>query len=249
VKPTLDSGQRPADGPAVRGGRERLPADERRQAVVDSACRVFVKKSYRGATTAEIAREAGITEPILYRHFGSKRDLYLACLDQAWRAFRVFGEETLAANPGGCLGALMDGYMAKRAKLRLVDLWVQALSEAADDEIIAAAVRAQIHDLHAFVVAVIRRGQAEEVLHAERDAVAEAWIFIAGGLLATIDDRLGGLLGGDLERVRSARRAWMALDPDAPEPGGAGRANAPADIPNQPAPRRKRRSLGVADAV
>ena len=32
---------------------------------------------------AEIAREAGITEPILYRHFGSKRDLYLACLDEA----------------------------------------------------------------------------------------------------------------------------------------------------------------------
>jgi hypothetical protein len=48
------------------------------------------------------------------------------------------------------------------------------------------------------------------VIHPERDAVAEAWIFIAGGLLATIDHRLGGLFGGDLERVRSSRRAWMA---------------------------------------
>ena len=53
--------------------------------MLDTACRVFFEKSYRGATTAEIAREAGITEPILYRHFGSKRDLYLACLDEAWR--------------------------------------------------------------------------------------------------------------------------------------------------------------------
>ena len=39
------------------------------------------------------------------------------------------------------------------------------------------------------------------MVHADRDPDAEAWLFIAGGLLATIDHRLGGLLGGDLERV------------------------------------------------
>ena len=68
--------------------------------MLDTACRVFFETSYRGATTAEIAREAGITEPILYRHFGSKRDLYLACLDEAWRSFREFAEEALADEPG-----------------------------------------------------------------------------------------------------------------------------------------------------
>jgi hypothetical protein len=47
------------------------------------------------------------------------------------------------------------------------------------------------------------------VLNPDRDPEAEAWIFISGGLLATIDHRLGGLLGGDLDRVRSSRRAWM----------------------------------------
>ena len=49
------------------------------------------------------------------------------------------------------------------------------------------------------------------MIHPDRDPVAEAWIFVAGGLLATIDHRLGGLLGGDLERVRASRRAWMML--------------------------------------
>ena len=44
---------------------------------------------------------------------------------------------------------------------------------------------------------------------ADRDPVAEAWLFVAGGLLATIDHRLGGLLGDDLERVRTERRRWM----------------------------------------
>jgi AcrR family transcriptional regulator len=189
--------------------RPRLAARERRQAVLESACLVFFKKSYRGATTAEIAREAGITEPILYRHFGSKRDLYLACLDEAWRSFREFAENALEADPTGCLGAVSDAYMAKRSKLRLVDLWIQALTEASEDTVIAKAVRRQIREVHDFVADVIRRGQAGGVLHPDRDPVAEAWVFVAGGLLATIDHRLGGLLGGDLERVSSSRREWM----------------------------------------
>ena len=69
--------------------------------------------------------------------------------------------------------------------------------------------RKQIREVHAFFADLICRGQAEGVVHAERDPVAEAWVFVAGGLLATIDHRLGGLLGADLERVRASRRAYM----------------------------------------
>ena len=79
--------------------KQRLTAVARRQVVLETACRVFSRSSYRGATTADIAREAGISEPILYRHFGSKRDLYLACLDEAWRSFREISEEAIAADP------------------------------------------------------------------------------------------------------------------------------------------------------
>jgi AcrR family transcriptional regulator len=195
--------------------RPRLSAAERRQAVLDTACLVFSRSSYRGATTAEIAREAGITEPILYRHFGSKRDLYLACLDEAWRTLRELAQEAVDENPQGCLGAVADMYMARRARIRLVDLWIQALTEASVDPTIAKAVRQQIREVHGFFAELIELGQAQGVVHAERDPVAEAWIFVGGGLLATIDHRLGGLLGDDLDRVRSARREWMLADPDA----------------------------------
>ena len=181
--------------------------------MLDAATRVFARSSYRGATTAEIAREASITEPILYRHFGSKRDLYLACLDEAWRTFRSLSEKALADDPAGCLGAIGDAYLAKRARIRLVDLWIQALTEAADDAVIAKAVRKQMRAVHAFMAGVIERGQEQGTVHADRDPVAEAWLFIASGLLVTIDHRLGGLLGGDLERVRASRRAWMLDEP------------------------------------
>jgi AcrR family transcriptional regulator len=189
--------------------KQRLPKEARRQAVLDTACRVFSRSSYRGATTAEIAREAGISEPILYRHFGSKRDLYLACLDEAWRSFRATCEDAIAADPAKCLGAIADAYMAKGKKIRVIDLWIQALNEASGDKVIAAAVRKQIRDVHDFFADVIRDGQRRGVVHADRDPVAEAWIFVAGGLLATIDSRLGGLLGHDLLAVREARREWL----------------------------------------
>jgi AcrR family transcriptional regulator len=187
---------------------KRLPAEERRAAVLEEACEVFTRMSYRGATTAEIARAAGISEPILYRHFGSKRDLYLACLAEAWRDFRELSERTIAKSPETCLGVIADAYTAKRAKIRLVDLWVQALTES-DDPVIAKALRKQIREVHDYFADLIRDAQARGVVHEDRDPVAEAWIFVAGGLLGTIDHRLGGVLGSDLQRVRGERRRWL----------------------------------------
>ena len=192
--------------------KQRLTAPARRQAVLETACRVFSRSSYRGATTAEIAREAGISEPILYRHFGSKRDLYLACLDEAWSGFRAAAERTIADDPLQCLGAIADAYMAKGKKIRLIDLWIQALTVSAEDKVIAAALRRQVREVHEFFAEVIRDGQRRGSVHADRDPVAEAWLFVAGGLLATMDGRLGGVLGDDLQRVRTERRRWMAVD-------------------------------------
>jgi TetR/AcrR family transcriptional regulator len=188
---------------------KRLPKEARRQAVLDTACEVFSRSSYRGATTAEIAREAGISEPILYRHFGSKRDLYLACLEQAWRDLRALADEARANDPHGCLGAVASAYMASRSRVRLIDLWIQGLPEASVDAVIKKALKRQIREVHGYFVALIEDGQAGGDLHADRDPGAEAWIFVASGLLATVDHRLGGLLGGDLDRVRAERKRWM----------------------------------------
>jgi len=193
----------------VSGGR--LPAAERRVALLDTACRVFCDSSYHGATTAEIARRAGVSEPILYRHFGSKRDLYLACLDEAWRRLKEVSEAAIRDRPTGvtCVGAAAECYMSAEERVRLVDLWIQALAEAREDEVIAAALRDQIREVHAWFADQVRASQAEGLVSAERDPVAEAWLFIAGGLLTTIDASLGGFLGEDIGRVKAARKSWL----------------------------------------
>jgi len=191
----------------------RLSGPERRQAVVETACRVFAKSSYHGSTTAQIARETGVSEPVLYRHFSSKRDLYVACLDAVWERVRALWEEALAReeDPQNWLRAIGKAYLEERgaAKIVLVDLWIQALSEAADDPEIRRALRAQVREVHDFVAGLIRRAQAAGGVVAERNPDAEAWIFISLGLLTTIDRRLGSIVGEELDDIFASRRAWM----------------------------------------
>jgi AcrR family transcriptional regulator len=193
--------------------RIRLTATERRASVVEIACRVFAKSSYRGSTTAQIARATGVTEPVLYRHFASKRELYIACLDAAWERLRQLWEQALEqeSDPGLWVATLGQTYLEARAADRviLVDLWIQALTEAADDPEIRRALRDQVREVHGFVAEVIRRAQEAGAIVSDRDADAEAWIFISLGLLSTIDRRLNGLVGDEFDRIRDSRRAWM----------------------------------------
>jgi TetR/AcrR family transcriptional regulator len=191
----------------------RLPAAERREALIDTALRVFTEGSYRGTTTAEIAREAHVSEPILYRHFDSKRALYLACIEESWRRLRGVWEETIAASDDASewLPRMSASYLAlKDTKHLVAELWMQAVVEARDDAEVRKFLRRHMREVHDFIADVIRRCQAQGVVVRERDAEAEAWIFLAGGLLGTIGRRLGGLLGDeDFQRIRSARREWM----------------------------------------
>jgi AcrR family transcriptional regulator len=193
--------------------RIRLTATERRAAVVETACRVFAKSSYHGSTTAEIARETGVSEPVLYRHFASKRELYLTCLAAAWERLRILWDKALEReeDPAMWLATLGQSYLQGRAadRIILVDLWIQALTVAADDPEIRRGLRAQLREVHGFVADVIRRAQTAGGLKPERDADAEAWIFISLGLLSTIDRRLSGLVGDEFDRITASRRAWM----------------------------------------
>ena len=191
--------------------RPRLAASERRAAVLETALRVFSQGSYRGTTTAEIAREAGVSEPILYRHFASKRDLYLACIDEAWRRVRAIWEAALEQEGDGpeCFNAMGRALHASREKYLLSSLWVQALTEASEDPEIRRHMRRHLRDVNDFVGGVITRAQDAGWVEADRDAVAEAWIFIAVGLLGAIGQRLGGLAEADIERIRASRRRWL----------------------------------------
>jgi AcrR family transcriptional regulator len=60
----------------------RMKAEQRRQQLLESAARCFANYGYRGTTTAKIAGEAGVSEPIIYRHFKNKHELFIALIEK-----------------------------------------------------------------------------------------------------------------------------------------------------------------------
>jgi AcrR family transcriptional regulator len=205
----------------------RLPADERRRTIVQAALRVFSSGSYAGSTTAEIAREAGVSEPVLYRHFPSKRDLWAACLDAAWDEFRAdfdrVSDELLEAHrsgqelPAGSTrsGLLLPPSPVRWKKAMMPNLWIQGITEAGEDREIRKHVARHMRAVHDHVASAIRRGQDAGVIPAERDPDAEAWVMIGGGLLRSVADRVGGLLDDDdLAAIQRERMRWLLGEPD-----------------------------------
>lgn len=86
---TARKGAQPANGAGLSGvasgsGRRgnRLPRDERRGQLLAAASEVFVDRGYHAAGMDEIADRAGVSKPVLYQHFTSKLELYLAVLQR-----------------------------------------------------------------------------------------------------------------------------------------------------------------------
>ena len=63
----------------------RMRSADRRRQLLEVAADRFARLGYRGTTTADLAKAAGITEPILYRHFDNKLDLFVTLVDEVGR--------------------------------------------------------------------------------------------------------------------------------------------------------------------
>lgn len=61
--------------------RKRMTGEERREQIVKVATDLFAREGFKGATTREIARRAGISEAVIFKHFAKKEDLYKAIID------------------------------------------------------------------------------------------------------------------------------------------------------------------------
>src|SRR5271157_4907594 len=65
-----------------------MKSGERREAIIAAAVRLFSEKGFRGATTRELAAALDVTEPVIYQHFETKRDLYRAIIESKAKARR-----------------------------------------------------------------------------------------------------------------------------------------------------------------
>ncbi len=58
-----------------------MSGEDRRLAIIETAVQLFSERGFEGVTTRELAAAVGVTEPVLYQHFPSKRDLYHAIIE------------------------------------------------------------------------------------------------------------------------------------------------------------------------
>ena len=60
---------------------QRMTSDDRRAAIMETAIKLFSERGFRGTTTRALADAIGVSEPVLYEHFKSKRELFEAIID------------------------------------------------------------------------------------------------------------------------------------------------------------------------
>ncbi len=167
-------------------------ADRRRQ-LLAHAKQLFVTLGYQHTTTEKIAQAAGVTEPVLYRHFPSKKALFLDVLHEV-RAATLQRWRTETANIGAPLAklkAIVDLYLGStRAHALEYRIMHRTLIES-DDEEIAACLRQFYLDSEALLAAVIVEGQRAGTFRRDRDPRVGAWELIRTALGYTLTLPLG----------------------------------------------------------
>jgi AcrR family transcriptional regulator len=108
---TDHSTQLPPSSPAAT--QPRLPRAERRALIEEAAARLFARQGYGATTVEDIVTAAGVSKPMLYRHFESKRELHIRLMERR--------RDELAAEP---LGKFLEAEGLPEQRLEdMVDAW------------------------------------------------------------------------------------------------------------------------------
>jgi AcrR family transcriptional regulator len=185
----------------------RLPAARRRRQLLDVALDVFATNGFHATSMSQVADAAGVTKPVLYQHFGSKRQLYLELLrDVGGQLTEAIADATVEAD--GPRERVRAGF---RTYFRFVAQHRSAFqllfgSGARRDEEFADAVRKTEEDIAELVAPLIEAG-----IDAEHQRL------LAHGLVGLAEGvgrhwvRNGLDLDPDAQAERVAGLAWAGL--------------------------------------
>ena len=157
---------------------DRQTADERREAVIEAAIAEFSIYGLHGASTEAIARRAGISQPYIFRLFGTKNELFLRSVDRVYeRVMATFrqevarGTEDLLDRMGAAFVILL---MSHREELQML---LQAFAASADLEVQTES-RRRFAELYEYVSQTT--GAPNEAV---RDFMAHGMLLIVGAAL------------------------------------------------------------------
>ncbi len=170
----------------------RLNADERKAQILRCATKVFAKSNYRVAGIAEIAKEAGISEPTVYKYFPSKKQLFLEILKKVGEVTLRQWQELAAREPDATV-ALKEiaktQFEATMSRPELLKVQFQALSETDDGEI-RQLLKDNFSSYVGFLVDTVRLGQKQGRIDGAVDVGAMAWNILAIGFTLNLTSLL-----------------------------------------------------------
>jgi len=140
---------------------ERKTKDERREEILDAALVEFAAHGYEGASTEDIAERAGISQPYVFRLFGTKKELFRAVVARCFReTLEMFQRAAEGRRGKEALHAMGSAYVERLATDRMrLQLQMQAYA-ACDDPDICQSVRDGYGDLVSYAERVSGVGQA-----------------------------------------------------------------------------------------
>ena len=154
--------------------RIRKSAEERREEIVTVALERFAQEGYEGASTEAMARDAGISHAYLFRLFGTKQELFLACHDRCMeRIHATFATAARDVVKHDRLAAMGRAYVALLADRRLLLFQMQSYAACS----------------HPAIQAHVRRHYGElvrEVTRLSGGEPDEIWAFFANGMLLNV---------------------------------------------------------------
>lgn len=162
----------------------RLPAAQRKEQLLDTAVKLFSERGFAGATTADLARAAGVTEPIIYRHFASKKELFIAVIERTSELTMETWDRQLrtAKDPAQRLRRLIGANpMVSDRGRGIYRVIVQAMMEIEDPDILAA-IQSHVKKIHVFMTAEVGLAQRENVVSKRFSAEITAWTLLHLGL-------------------------------------------------------------------
>jgi AcrR family transcriptional regulator len=155
-------------------GRTRKSAEERREEIVAAAFNHFAVSGYNGASTEAIARDAGISQPYLFRLFGTKRELFLACQERSGARIRETFEAAVEGLPQEeRLGAMGQAYVGLLGDRQALLFQMQSYAACSDP-----VIQAQVRDGYSALVA-----RVTELSGAQPH---EVWQFFSFGMLLNV---------------------------------------------------------------
>lgn len=174
----------PQRRPSEAAKPARMRKADRKRQLLTHAKQLFVTLGYQDTTTVKIAEAAGVSEPVLYRHFESKRALFLEVLREIreatvnrWRASCAGLEDPLAQ-----LHAVTDMYLGSTREHALeLRIMHRTLMETDDEEIVAL-LRAFYLDSENLLADIIQAGQQTGVFRRSLDPRVGAWELIRTAL-------------------------------------------------------------------